>query len=109
MNIPSLLSKAAFSPPFKFHGANFSRSNMPGIAIRVQAIKKLSQPKFLASKPVGADARTLGTPMTLVRSAYCVAVNLLSVMLAIKAMYAAVPKPLLRFSNAITADRAGIL
>lgn len=56
------------------------------MAIRVQAIKKLAQPRFLARNPVGAEASTLGTPMRLVRSAYCVAVNLLLVMLAMNAM-----------------------
>jgi len=56
------------------------------MAIRVQAIKKLSQPKFLARKPVGADANTRGTPMRLLRRAYCVAVNLLFVMLAMNAI-----------------------
>jgi len=43
--------------PLRLHGANFRRSNIPGMAIRVQAIKKLSQPKFLTRKPVGADAK----------------------------------------------------
>jgi hypothetical protein len=94
---------------FEFHGANFSRSNIPGIAIRVQDIKKDSQPRFFARKPVGAEASTLGTPIRLVRSAYCVAVNLLFVILAMNAAYAAVPMPLLRFSKAITPDRAGTL
>ncbi len=77
---------AYFVASFEFHGANFSRSNIPGIAIRVQAIKKVTQPRFLAKKPVGADASTLGTPIRLVRSAYCVAVNLLLVILAMNAI-----------------------
>lgn len=76
----------AFAGYPEFHGANFNKSNIPGIAIRVQAIKKLAQPIFLARKPVGAEANTLGTPMRLVRRAYCVAVNLLLVMLAMNAM-----------------------
>ncbi len=77
--------------------------------MRVQTIKKPSQPIFFAKKPVGAEATTRGTPMRLERSAYCVAVNLLFVMLAINATYAAVPMPPLRFSKAITPERAGIL
>ena len=77
---------AAFAIYFEFHGANFSRRSIPGMAIRVQAIKKLAQPIFLARKPVGAEANTLGTPMRLVRRAYCVAVNLLLVILAINAI-----------------------
>ncbi|MCP4107592.1 MAG: hypothetical protein GY749_18960 [Desulfobacteraceae bacterium] len=40
------------------------------MAIRVQAIKKPSHPRFLAKKPVGAEAITLGIPIRLVRSAY---------------------------------------
>jgi len=79
------------------------------MAMRVQAIKKLSQPKLLARKPVGGDANTRGTPMRLVRRAYCVAVNLLSVMLAMNAIKAAVPIPALRFSKPITPERRGTL
>ena len=59
--------------------------------------------------PVIADAKVRGTPMRLVNKAYWVAVNFLLVMLAIKATKAAVPMPLLKFSNAITPDRAGML
>lgn len=77
---------AAFVIYFEFHGANFNRSSIPGMAIRVQAIKKLAHPRFLARNPVGAEANTLGTPMRLVRRAYCVAVNRLLVMLAMNAM-----------------------
>ena len=77
---------AVFVIYFEFHGANFSRSSIPGIAIKVQTMKKLSQPTFFARKPVGAEANTLGTPMRLVRRAYWVAVNFLLVMLAINAM-----------------------
>ena len=77
---------AVFEIYFEFHGANFSRSSIPGIAIRVQTMKKLAQPTFFARKPVGAEANTLGTPMRLVRRAYCVAVNLLLVILAMNAM-----------------------
>ena len=64
---------------------NFSKRIMPGIAIRVHRIKKASQPIFLAKNPVGAEASTLGTPIRLLRRAYCVAVNLLFVILAINA------------------------
>lgn len=78
--------RASFAIYLEFHGANFSRSSIPGMAIRVQAIKKLTQPIFLARNPVGAEASTLGTPIRLVRRAYCVAVNLLLVILAINAM-----------------------
>lgn len=79
------------------------------MAIKVQAIKKPSQPKYLAKKPVGADANTRGTPMRLLRRAYCVAVNLLFVMLAINATKAAVPIPALMFSKPITPERRGTL
>ena len=79
---------------------------MPGTAMRVQAIKKLSQPKCLAIIPVIEDATALGIPMRLVRRAYWVAVNFLLVMLAIKAINAAVPIPLLKFSKAITPESA---
>ena len=72
-------------------------------------MKKPSHPIFFARKPVGADAITLGTPIRLVRSAYWVAVNYLFVMLAMKATNAAVPIPALRFSKAMTPDRAVIL
>ncbi len=82
---------------------------MPGIAISVHAIKKLSQPRFFARKPVGAEASTLGNAITLVNRAYCVAVNFLFVILAINATKAAVPIPLLIFSNAITPESRGIL
>jgi len=78
--------RATFVIYLEFHGANFSRSSIPGMAIRVQAIKKLTQPIFLARKPVGAAASTLGTPIRLVKRAYCVAVNLLLVILAMNAM-----------------------
>ena len=64
-------------------GANLSRSSNPGMAIRAQAIKKLSQPMCWARKPVGVAAITRGTPMRLLNRAYCVAVKRLSVMLAI--------------------------
>jgi hypothetical protein len=56
------------------------------MAIRVQTIKKLSHPTFFARKPVGAEAKTRGIPMRLVSKAYWVAVNLLLVILAIKAI-----------------------
>ena len=79
------------------------------MATRVQTIKKLSQPMFLAINPVTAEAKVRGTPMRLVNKAYWVAVNFLLVMLAIKATNAAVPIPLLKFSNAITPDKAGML
>lgn len=79
------------------------------MAIKVQKIKKLPHPRFLTKNPVGAEANTRGTPIRLVSSAYWVAVNFLFVMLAMKAAYAAVPMPLLRFSKAITADKVGTL
>ena len=60
-------------------------------------------------KPVGADTRTLGTPIRLDSRAYCVAVNRLWVMLAINAAKAEVPMPPVKFSKAMTADRAGTL
>jgi hypothetical protein len=53
-----------------FHGANFNRINIPGMAIIAHARKKISHPTFLARKPVGAEASTLGTPMRLLSSAY---------------------------------------
>ena len=68
-----------------FQVANFRSSNIPGTAAKAQAIKKGSQPRFFAKKPVGAEAITRGTPIRLVKSAYWVAVNLLLVMLAMKA------------------------
>ena len=55
------------------------------MAMRVQAMKKGSHPMFLARKPVGAEAKTLGMPMRLLSRAYWVAVNFLLVMLAINA------------------------
>jgi hypothetical protein len=70
---------------FEFQGANLSRSIIPGIAISVHEIKKVSQPRYLAIKPVGAEAITLGIPIRLVRRAYCVAVNFLFVILAMNA------------------------
>jgi hypothetical protein len=79
------------------------------MAIKVQRIKKLSHPRRLAKNPVGAEANTRGTPIRLVSKAYCVAVYFLFIMLAMKAAYAAVPMPLLMFSKAITADKAGTL
>ena len=82
---------------------------MPGIAIRVQKIKKLCQPIFLAIKPVAEDASCLERPMIPVSRAYWVAVNFLLVMLAINATKAAVPIPLLKFSKAITPDSMAML
>ena len=67
---------ASFYSSVECHDANFSRSNIPGIAMRVHPIKKTGQPRVLARNPVGAEATTLGTPMRLVRSAYWVAVLL---------------------------------
>ncbi len=55
------------------------------MAINAHEIKNNSQPKFLARKPVGADANTRGMPIILVNNAYCVAVNFLLVMLAMNA------------------------
>ena len=70
---------------FEFQGANFRRISIPGMAISVHEIKKASQPRCLAIKPVGAEAITLGIPIRLVRRAYCVAVNFLFVILAMNA------------------------
>ena len=79
------------------------------MAIKAQPQKKLSHPICLAKKPVGADAKTRGTPIRLLKRAYCVAVNFLLVILAMKATKAVVPIPLLRFSKAITPDNAATL
>ena len=62
-----------------------------------------------AIKPVGAEAKTRGTPIKLLKRAYCVAVNFLFVRLAIKATKAEVPNPALKFSKATTAAKAGML
>ena len=59
--------------------------------MRAHAIKKDSQPIIFARYPVGADIITRGMAIRLLSSAYWVAVNLLSVMEAIKARKAAVP------------------
>src|SRR5574340_29122 len=95
--------------PLASQGANFKRGSMPGMAINTQKIKKFSHPICFARKPVGAEASTLGTPIRLLKSAYWVAVNFLFVMLPINAAYAAVPMPPVRFSNAMTPERAGRL
>ena len=79
------------------------------MATRVQATKKPYQPTCLAINPVTEEARARGIPIKLVSRAYWVAVNFLLVMLAINATNAAVPIPLLKFSNAITPDKAGTL
>ena len=106
---PKIQTDSASTPLFEFQGANFNKSSIPGMATRAQTIKKLSQPMCLAIIPVTADAKARGMPMRLVNKAYWVAVNFLLVMLAIKATNAAVPIPLLKFSNAITPDSAGML
>ena len=80
------MRRMSYAVSFEFQGAHLSKSSIPGMAISVHAIKKFSHPIFLAKKPVGAEASTLGMPMRLLKSAYCVAVNLLFVMLAINAM-----------------------
>ena len=63
----------------------------------------------MAINPVGAETKTLGTPMRLLNKAYWVAVNFLLVMLAMKATKAEVPMPLVKFSKAMTPDNAGKL
>lgn len=75
--------KMGYDTVFRRHGAIFTSNNIPGAAKSVHAIKKPRHPIASAMKPVGADANTLGTPMRLLNSAYWVAVNRLSVMLAI--------------------------
>ena len=93
----------------EFQGANLSNSSIPGIAIRTQAMKKLSQPRYSTNKPDGDENTSLPNAMKLVNSAYCVAVNFLFVMLAIKATNAAVPMPALKFSKPMTETSIGML
>jgi len=54
------------------------------VAASIHIIKKFSQPALWTINPVGAEAITLGKAIRLLKRAYCVAVNLLSVILAIK-------------------------
>jgi len=91
------------------HGANFSRSSIPGIAMKAHPVKNQNHPVYSAMNPVGAESTSRPKAMKLVNSAYWVAVNFLFVMLAINAMKAAVPIPPLRFSKPITTARAGML
>jgi len=72
-------------------------------------MKNPSQPSCRAAHPVGAEASTRGSPMMLVNSAYCVAVNRLLVRLAMKATNALVPMPPVTLSKATTPERAGRL
>ena len=76
----SICNYQDFSP---FQGAILKSRSMPGIATSAQHIKKFSQPIIFARYPVGADIITRGVAIRLLRSAYWVAVNLLSVIDAI--------------------------
>ena len=104
MDLDQVLCKSTSVP--LFNGANLINMRRPGMAINVQKTKKGPHPNCLAIKPVGAETRTLGTPMRLLNKAYWVAVNFLCVMLAMKATKAEVPMPPVKFSNAMTPDKA---
>ena len=66
-------------------GSNLNNRSIPGRAMRVQRMKKVGHPVDWAIMPVVDEMITRGTPIRLESRAYWVAVNRLSVTLAMKA------------------------